>query len=87
MKNPTILLLDEATSALDTESENMIKRSIDNLKGKLTVVIVAHRISTVKNCDEIVVMKNGSIIEIGDFKSLESANSHFKNMIEAQSLK
>tara|TARA_Y100000741_G_scaffold363442_1_gene351682 strand:+ start:200 stop:1996 length:1797 start_codon:yes stop_codon:yes gene_type:complete len=87
MKNPTILLLDEATSALDTESEIMIKKSIDNLKGKLTVVIVAHRISTVKNCDKIIVMKNGSIIEIGDFKSLESSNLHFKNMIDAQSLK
>ena len=87
MKNPTILLLDEATSALDSESENMIKKSIDNLKGKLTVVIVAHRISTVKNCDDIFIMKNGSIIETGDYKSLQSSSLQFKKMIEAQSLK
>ena len=81
---PKILLLDEATSALDSESEDMIKKSIDTLKGKLTVIIVAHRISTIKNCDSIIVLKDGRIIEKGSFSSLEKKDSEFKKMLDAQ---
>lgn len=84
MKKPKILLLDEATSALDSESEDMIKKSIDTLKGKLTVIIVAHRISTIKNCDSIIVLKDGRIIEKGSFSSLEKKGSEFKKMLDAQ---
>ena len=62
----------------------MIKKSIDTLKGKLTVIIVAHRISTIKKCDSIIVLKDGRIIEKGSFSSLEKKDSEFKKMLDAQ---
>ena len=62
-RNPNLLILDEATSALDSESEIKIQESIESLKGKITVIIIAHRISTIKNVDKICIMENGRIIE------------------------
>ncbi|MBT6937920.1 MAG: ABC transporter ATP-binding protein [Candidatus Marinimicrobia bacterium] len=86
-KKPKLLILDEATSALDTESEKHIQESIDFLKGKMTVVIVAHRLSTIKNADQIYVLDKGRIIESGSFNELQqSENSRFRKMIEIQSL-
>ncbi len=85
-KQPNILILDEATSALDSESEKLIQLSIDNLKGKLTIIIIAHRLSTIKNCDIIFVLENGSIIEKGTFEELYKKNEAFKMMCKMQSL-
>ena len=59
---PEILFLDEATSALDNDTENAIMSAIDSLQGTITLVIVAHRLTTVKKCDEIYEVKNGKII-------------------------
>ena len=64
------MILDEATSALDTESEKIIQNSISNIKHKYTFVIVAHRLSTIKNADRIVVIEDGQIKETGKHEEL-----------------
>ncbi|MBL7860725.1 MAG: ABC transporter ATP-binding protein [Cyclobacteriaceae bacterium] len=69
-KMPSILIMDEATSSLDTESEKIIQLSIDNLKGRITTIIVAHRLSTIKNADLVYVMNAGKIIEKGTYENL-----------------
>ena len=83
-RNPKLLLLDEATSALDSESENHVQKSIDNLKGKITTIIVAHRLSTLKNVDEIFVVDKGQILEQGSFKQLLQNSSHFQKIVKLQ---
>ncbi|MCC8358768.1 ABC transporter ATP-binding protein [Salinimicrobium sediminilitoris] len=83
-KDVEILILDEATSALDSETERAIQQNIDELKGKYTILIVAHRISTVKNADRIVVMSKGKITNIGAFKSLIESSPYFKKLVELQ---
>jgi ATP-binding cassette subfamily B protein len=64
-RNPKLLILDEATSALDNESEIRIQRIIESLKGKITVLVIAHRLSTVINCDRLIILEKGKIIEQG----------------------
>ena len=86
-RNPRLLLLDEATSALDSESEKIVQQSIDDLKGKTTVIVVAHRLSTLKNVDIIYVIENGKILESGSFSELlDKKNSHFKKLADLQSI-
>ena len=62
-ENPDILVLDEATAALDTETENAVMESIDALQGFKTLIIVAHRLSTIRNCDKIYEIKDGIAVE------------------------
>lgn len=77
-RKPDILILDEATSALDNESEALIQRSIEALRGKITVVVIAHRLSTVMIADTLVVLDNGKIIEAGaPTELLKNKNSYF----------
>ena len=83
-KDVEVLILDEATSALDSETERSIQENIDELKGKYTILIVAHRISTVKNADRIVVMSQGTIKNVGGFKSLIDSSPYFKKLVELQ---
>jgi ABC-type multidrug transport system fused ATPase/permease subunit len=83
-RKPKILILDEATSALDSESQALVQESIDLLKGKVTVIIITHRFSTIKSVDKIYVLEKGRIIEQGDFKSLKS--SKFTRMLSLQKL-
>jgi len=86
-KQPNLLLLDEATSDLDTASEQHIQDSIDALKGEVTVVIIAHRLSTVKNADRVYVLDEGRVIEEGTYHELRSReNGEFREMVEMQSL-
>ena len=86
-KNPRLLILDEATSSLDTESERYIQKSIDELKGKMTVVIIAHRLSTIRNVDYIYVLNKGRIIEEGSYEELVAReSSRFGHMVAMQSL-
>ncbi len=76
-KDPQILLLDEATSALDSENEKIVQESLDRImKGKTTLVI-AHRISTIKDSNVIVVMEEGEIVEAGDFQTLMDKKGYF----------
>ena len=80
-RNPKFLIFDEATSALDNESEVKIQKIIENLKGKLTVFVIAHRLSTVINSDRLLVLENGKIIEQGVPKELlANKNTYFYKM-------
>ncbi|OGN02482.1 MAG: hypothetical protein A2655_02035 [Candidatus Yanofskybacteria bacterium RIFCSPHIGHO2_01_FULL_43_42] len=78
---PDILILDEATSSLDIESETLIQKAIDGLKGKITVLAVAHRLSTIMNSDVLIILENGKVLEKGSPKELlENKGSHFYKM-------
>jgi ATP-binding cassette subfamily B (MDR/TAP) protein 6 len=70
LKNPSIILLDEATSALDNQTEQMIQSTLDNIFANRTRIVVAHRLSTVVNADMILVVKDGSIVEMGRHEEL-----------------
>ena len=86
-KQPSLLILDEATSALDSDSEAAIRRSIDDLKGKMTIVIIAHRLSTIRGADAIYVLDKGRIVERGTFAELYAvADSRFRKMCDMQNL-
>ena len=67
-KRPALLLLDEATSALDSESEEALQNSLVELRGEMTIVIVAHRLSTIRHVDKIFVVEQGTIVESGSFQ-------------------
>lgn len=83
-KNVDVLILDEATSALDSETERSIQENIDNLRGQYTIIIVAHRLSTVRKADEILVLDSGNVVGKGDFASLVESSTVFKRMVELQ---
>jgi subfamily B ATP-binding cassette protein MsbA len=86
-KEPALLILDEATSALDTETERDIQASLDRLKGSLTLIVIAHRISTVRNADMIYVLGNGGLLERGTFLELSHRkDSQFRRLCELQNL-
>ena len=84
LKNAPILLLDEATSALDSESERLVQSALDNLMTNKTSIVVAHRLSTIKNADKIVVLENGILVEQGNQKDLLSANGVYANIYRSQ---
>lgn len=85
-KDIELLIMDEATSALDSETEKSIQDSIDALKGKYTILLVAHRLSTIKNADQIVFMKKGKIENVGTFQDLLEQREDFKRMVELQEI-
>jgi ABC-type multidrug transport system fused ATPase/permease subunit len=85
LDDPKILILDEATSAVDTESEALIQEALDNLMRDRTTIAIAHRLSTVKNADKLVVMENGRIIEEGPHDVLvQNEDSLYKRLVEMQ---
>ncbi|MBX9889408.1 MAG: ABC transporter ATP-binding protein/permease [Flavobacteriaceae bacterium] len=85
-KSIDILIMDEATSALDSETERAIQQSVDALKGQYTIFMVAHRLSTIRNADRIVIMNKGEIQQVGTFEDLIATSSLFKKMIALQEL-
>ena len=84
LKNPPILILDEATSALDTESEKLVQEALENLMKDRTTIVVAHRLSTIRNADLICVMHEGQIVERGTHDELLAQNGYYKRLIEMQ---
>ncbi len=86
LRNSPIIIFDESTSSLDNFAQGEIKKSIDGLKGKSTIIIVAHRLSTIRNVDKIFFLDNGKIEDIGTFDELFENNVKFKNMFYAENL-
>ena len=84
MKNPPILILDEATSALDNTTEIMIQQALDELCRGRTTIVVAHRLSTIKNADMIAVIDDGRIIEEGTHEELLAKNGLYSNLYHGQ---
>ena len=84
LKNPPIMILDEATSALDTESERLVQDALTNLMKNRTSIVIAHRLSTIQHADEIVVMKEGRIVERGTHTSLLASGGLYSHLCEMQ---
>ena len=84
LKNPPILILDEATSALDTESEKLVQEALENLMKDRTTLVVAHRLSTIRNADLICVLHEGQIVEQGTHDQLLARNGYYRRLIEMQ---
>lgn len=84
LKDSALILLDEATSALDNESEQLVQQSIQQIGRDKTIIMIAHRLSTVLKADTIFVVKNGAVIESGDHLSLMEANGYYKELYSKQ---
>jgi len=84
LKNPSMLILDEATSSLDTESEYLVQKAIDNLMTDRTVLVIAHRLTTVENADTIVVMKDGQIVDVGPHVELLKKEGVYTRLYKKQ---
>lgn len=84
LKNAPVLILDEATSALDTESEREVQAALDRLMEKRTVLVIAHRLSTVRGVDRILVLSDGQIVEKGNHEELMALGGEYKKLYELQ---
>jgi ABC-type multidrug transport system fused ATPase/permease subunit len=81
--NPSMLIMDEATSALDNLTEHAVMDAIEQLSGKITIILIAHRLSSVRNCDEIFFLDSGKILDSGTYDSLQLSCAKFKEMVES----
>ncbi len=84
LKKAPILILDEATSALDSESERLVQEALDHLMRHCTTLVIAHRLSTVRLADRIVVLEAGEIVEIGDHQSLLKSSGVYRKLYDVQ---
>ena len=84
IKDPEILILDEPTSSLDSESEHCIQETLESMRHRKTIVVVAHRLSTIQNADQIIVMENGRIVETGTLDSLTDSDGLFRQLFDLQ---
>ena len=85
-KDAKLLIFDEATSALDSRSEREVQANIDEFQGQKTVVVIAHRLSTVKNSDLIFVLREGEVVESGPYEELYALGGEFTSMVDQQAL-
>ncbi len=85
-KNPPVLILDEATSALDTESEKLVQEALENVMKHRTVLVIAHRLSTVQNANEIIVLDKGIIVEQGNHATLINKNGLYSKLVKMQNV-
>ncbi len=83
-RQPKLLIMDEATSALDNLTEQAVMDAINNLEKNITVILIAHRLNTVSECDKIFLMDKGKVISSGNFKELISNNKYFKEMVNTK---
>ncbi len=86
LSRPSILILDEVTSSLDSESESVVNAAISDLKGQVTLVVVAHRLTTIKSLDRIVLLENGSVAAEGTFNELLTSNPTFRSFVKLHEL-
>ncbi len=86
LRNPDLLILDEATSALDTESERRLQQTLDQVLEGRTAIVIAHRLSTVKNADRIVVLDSGRVVESGTHAELMALGGRYSELVALQSL-
>jgi len=84
LKDPRILILDEATSALDAESEHLVYEALDRLMEGRTTIVIAHRLSTVRNADRVVVLDQGTVVEVGSHTELMSVQGLYHRLVERQ---
>ena len=82
LKNPPILILDEATSSIDPESEAIIQEATSRLLAQRTVIVIAHRLSTVRRCDQILVMNQGQVVERGTHEDLYASGGYYRQLAE-----
>lgn len=87
LKNPPVLILDEATSALDSVTEAKIQKTFEKLSAGRTTIVIAHRLSTVKNASRIAVIDKGKIVELGSHEELVKQNGEYANLVQTQTLK
>ena len=85
LRNPDVLVLDEATNALDSITEQAFQQALSGFARDRTIIIVAHRLSTIERADHILVLDRGRLVEQGDFSSLLAANGLFTRMYQLQS--
>ena len=81
-RRPRLLVMDEATSALDNLTERKVTEVIESLSGRITVIVVAHRLSTVKRCDQIVLMDQGRVVGQGTFAGLQLTSPEFRELVK-----
>jgi len=86
-KNPEIIILDEATANLDVKIENKLTEILNNLKGEKTIIAIAHRLSTLVNCDRVVFLKDGALVDIGTFKELSDKYPDFEEIVRLSRIK
>jgi ABC-type multidrug transport system fused ATPase/permease subunit len=80
--NPEIIVMDEATAALDNNTEREFMSALESMSKQKTMIMIAHRLSTVKNCDRLYFMKNGVVVDEGNFSSLLSRSREFQAMAQ-----
>jgi ATP-binding cassette subfamily C protein len=79
---PGLLVMDEATSALDAESEAEIARALEQMRGEVTIVLIAHRLNTVQHADKVFLIDNGKLVDTGSFKELLARNSSIERLVK-----
>ena len=86
VSDPKVLILDEATSALDPQAEKIVQEALDNVSASRTTITIAHKLSTIKRAEQIVVLSQGEIVERGTHDELDKAGGAYHRLIQAQDL-